>query len=357
MTTPFRTLIINPGSTSTKIAVYDDDQPLLSHSVEHPGEQLQAFERIADQFEMRRKMIVDLLAEKRIALDSLSAIAGRGGLLRSIPGGTYLVNDAMLTDLRSAERGEHASNLGALIGEAIARMAGCHCYIVDPVVVDELDEVSRFSGHPLLPRQSIFHALNQKRTARIVAGKIGKRYEEANVIVAHLGGGVSVGVHAKGRVIDVNNALDGEGAFSPERSGTLPAGQLVGLCFSGEYTEKQIRQMIKGKGGLVAYLGTHDMRLVEERIAQGDSEAEKVHSAMAMQVAKDIGQMATVVSGNVDAVALTGGIAYSKSFVDKVLKRINFIAEVFVIPGENEMEALRDGVLRVLSGEEAPLVY
>lgn len=352
-----RILVINPGSTSTKVAVFEGDETLISETVDHSAESLAPFERMADQFAMRKKIIVELLAKHRITIDSLSAVVGRGGLLKPIPGGTYRVNQTMLADLRAAERGEHASNLGALIADAIAREAECQSYIVDPVVVDELSDLARFSGHPELPRVSIFHALNQRRTARIVAGRIGKAYEESNIIVAHIGGGISVGIHSKGRIVDVNNALDGDGPFSPERSGGVPAGQLIGLCFSGKHEEKEIRQMIKGKGGIVAYLDTNDVREVEERINQKDESAEKVLEAMAYQIAKEIGQLATVVSGNVHAIAITGGVAHSKRVMDMIQKRINFIAETFIIPGENEMEALRDGVLRVLSGEEKALEY
>ncbi len=357
MSTQYQILTINPGSTSTKFALFKGEESLLTKNIDHSNEELAPFEKMVDQFQMRKSIIVSELESNNINIADIDAVVGRGGLLRPISGGTYKVNENMIADLYEAAMGEHASNLGALIADAIAKEANCESFIVDPVVVDELDDIARYSGSPLLPRKSIFHALNQKRTARMVAEQIGKKYEETNIIVAHMGGGISVGVHAQGRVIDVNNALDGDGPFTPERSGALPAGGLVGLCFGGEYDEKQIRKMIKGNGGLVAYLGSNDLRDVEKRIQAGDKEAEQVHDAMAYQVAKDIGQLATVVSGNVDAIALTGGVAYSQLFTDKIKSRVGFIADVIIIPGENELEALRDGAIRVLDGIDVSLDY
>ncbi len=357
MPTQYQILTINPGSTSTKFALFEGEQAVLTKNIDHTSYELAPFDKMVDQFEMRKSLIVQELEDNHVNVADIDAIVGRGGLLKPIAGGTYRVTPNMIADLHAAVMGEHASNLGALIADAIAKEAGCDSFIVDPVVVDELDGIARYSGNPLLPRKSIFHALNQKRTARMVAEQIGKKYEEANIIVAHMGGGISVGVHAQGRVVDVNNALDGDGPFTPERSGAVPAGDLVGLCFGGEYDEKQIRKMIKGNGGLVAYLGTNDLRDVEKRIQAGDKKAEQVHDAMAYQVAKDIGQLATVVSGKVDAIALTGGVAYSDLFTGKIKSRVGFIANVIVVPGENELEALRDGAIRVLDGTDVAQEY
>ncbi len=353
----YQILTINPGSTSTKFALFVGDDIVLGETVDHSAAELAPFGKMSDQFDFRKKIILAALARKQIDIKSLDAVVGRGGLLKPVSGGTYKVNDNMITDLRSAVRGEHASNLGALIAQAIAVEAGCESYIVDPVVVDELNDVARYSGNPLLPRVSIFHALNQKRTARMVATAYGMPYEDANIIVVHMGGGISAGMHSKGRVIDVNNALDGDGPFTPERSGTVPIGQMVGLCFSGEYTENQIRKMIKGGGGLVAYLGTNVLRDVELRIAEGNKEAELVHDAMVYQIAKEIGQLSTVVNGMVDAIALTGGMAHSDFFTNKIKDKVSFIADTVIFPGENELEALRDGAMRILNGEEESLAY
>lgn len=355
--TEYLILTINPGSTSTKFALFKGNEEILGDNITHSNEELAPYEKMVDQFEMRKSIIVNHLSEQNINLSDIDAVVGRGGLLKPIPGGTYKVNKAMIDDLHAAEMGEHASNLGALIAKAIADEADCESYIVDPVVVDELDNIARYSGNPLIPRKSIFHALNQKRTARMVADKIGKDYENCNLIVVHMGGGISAGVHVNGKVVDVNNALDGDGPFTPERSGALPAGGLVGLCFSGKYEEKQMRKMIKGEGGIVAYLGTNDLRVVESKIQEGDSQANMIYQAMAYQIAKEIGALATVANGKIDAIALTGGIAYSEKFTSLIEQRVNFIADVVVIPGENELEALRDGAIRVLDGVDSYKAY
>ncbi|THB70204.1 MAG: butyrate kinase [Gammaproteobacteria bacterium] len=350
-------LTINPGSTSTKFAVFSGEDIVLLENINHNNEELAVFEKLIDQFDMRKLLILEALNARNIDIIDLDAVVGRGGLLKPIPGGTYKVNQAMINDLYAAEMGEHASNLGALIADAIAQEADCESYIVDPVVVDELNNIARYSGNPLLPRVSIFHALNQKRTARIVSEQIGKEYLNSTIIVAHMGGGISVGLHENGKVIDVNNALDGDGPFTPERSGGIPAGSLVGLCFSGKYDQKQIKKMIKGEGGLVAYLGTNDLREVEDRIEQGDRLAKQVYEAMAYQIAKEIGSLAAVVNGIVDAIALTGGVAHSENFTKLITQRVGFIADVIVMPGENELESLRDGAARVLSGEDLAKEY
>ncbi|THB67914.1 MAG: butyrate kinase [Gammaproteobacteria bacterium] len=350
-------LTINPGSTSTKVTLFKGDTELFSSSVEHSSAELAKFEKISDQFEYRKSIILSAIEKEGINIKEIAAVVGRGGLLKPMSGGTYAICQKMIDDLHLAERGEHASNLGALIAKAISVTIDCPAYIVDPVVVDEMNDIARYSGNPLLPRKSIFHALNQKRTARIVAAKIGKPYESSNIIVAHMGGGISVGVHADGKVVDVNNALDGEGPFTPERSGTVPVGQLVDLCFSAEYEKGSIKKMIKGNGGLTAYLGTNDLREVVRMMDSGNHEAENVFQAMVYQVAKSIGEMATVVCGKLDAIALTGGMAYSERLTQEITKRVGFIAEVIIIPGENEMESLRDGALRVLSGVDKAKEY
>jgi butyrate kinase len=353
-----RQLIINPGSTSTKIAVFEDEKSVFETTLRHSNEELAKFERVADQFEFRKKLIIDALKENNIALDSLNAAVGRGGLLKPIEGGTYAVNDKMVEDIKTNPRGEHASNLGALIARSIGDEADIPSYIVDPVVVDELEDVARICGHPAFERVSVWHALNQKAVARRAAAeKFGKKYEEMNFIVTHLGGGISVGAHKKGRVIDVNNALNGEGPFTPERSGSLPAEQLVNVCFSGKYTEADIKKMIAGKGGLSALLGTNNAKEVSERAAAGDEKAKLIYEAMAYQVAKTIGEYAVVLDGKVDAILITGGIAYDKKFVEMIEKKVKFIAEVIVYPGEDELLALAQGGLRVLNIKEAAKEY
>lgn len=357
MTKQLHILVINPGSTSTKIGLFRDAQEVFVKSLSHSAEEIACYSRIADQYDFREKLILDALRENNFDPKNLDAVVGRGGTLKPIAGGVYEVNEAMKSDLREARYGEHASNLGALIADSIARAAGCRSFIADPIVVDELDDLARISGHPLIPRISIFHALNQKSVARHAAAKLQRSYEALTLIVAHLGGGVSVGLHHKGRVIDVNNALDGEGPFSPERSGGVPVGALIKLCLSGKYTEKELKQMITGKGGLVAYLGTNDAREVKKRVEQGDARARLVYEAMAYQIAKEIGALSTVVSGRVDAVVLTGGLAYEQGLVGMIRGRVSKIAEVLVFPGERELESLRESAARVLSGQEETRVY
>ena len=357
MSEVFRLLIINPGSTSTKIAIYDNEKPVLEETLRHSTEELAKYEKIYDQYEFRKNIILETLNEKGINLTKLSAVVGRGGLLKPIDGGTYKVNERMLEDLKVGVLGEHASNLGGILAHEIASQLNIPAFIVDPVVVDEMEDVARISGMPELERKSIFHALNQKAVARRAAKELGKAYNEVNLIVAHLGGGVSVGAHKKGRVVDVNNALDGEGPFSPERTGGLPVGDLAKLCFSGKYTLAEMKKKIKGNGGLVAYLGTNDAREVGKMIQNGDKKAELVYKAMAYQVAKEIGSLAAVLEGKVDGIILTGGIAYDKEFTKWIIDRVSFISKVFVYPGEDEMIALAEGGLRVLRGEEEAKVY
>jgi butyrate kinase len=353
----YRILVINPGSTSTKIALFNNEEPIFSVNIAHPAEELAKFPKIIDQYEFRKEIILKELESRGEKVETLSAVVGRGGLLRPIPSGTYKVTEKMLEDLRAGVNGEHASNLGALIADAIARPLNIPAFIVDPVVVDEMDPVAKVTGLPFIKRKSILHALNQKRIARIAARDLGKKYEEANLIVVHLGGGISVGAHRKGRIVDVNNALNGDGPIAPERAGSLPAWQLVELCFSGQYTKDEIKKLLAGKGGVIAYLGTNDMRVAEEMVNKGDKKARFIMEAMAYTVAKWIGMMAAALEGEVDAIVLTGGLAYYKDFVSWVEKRVKFIAPIMVYPGGDEMRALAEGALRVLRGEEVAKIY
>ncbi|WP_425447604.1 butyrate kinase [Dethiothermospora halolimnae] len=357
MTETYRLLVINPGSTSTKIAIFDNEKLVLEETLRHSSEELKDFETIFDQYEFRKNIILEILNEKGINITKLSGVVGRGGLLKPISGGTYEVNDKMLEDLKVGVLGEHASNIGGVIAYEIASQLNIPSFIVDPVVVDEMDDVARISGMPEIDRKSIFHALNQKAVARRASKELDKEYEDTNLIVAHLGGGVSVGAHRKGKVVDVNNALDGEGPFSPERSGGLPVGDLAKLCYSEKYTLAEIKKKIKGKGGLIAYLNTNDGREVEKMIENGDKKAELVYKAMAYQVAKEIGSCSAVLKGDVDGIVLTGGIAYDKNFVSWIKERVEFISKVFVYPGEDELIALAQGGLRVLRGEEKAKQY
>lgn len=353
----YKQLIINPGSTSTKIAVFEDDQCLYSETLRHSSEEIGKFAGIIEQFDYRRKLVLEALQKAGVNPAELDAVVGRGGLLRPIPGGTYTVNEKMIADLRAQPRGAHASNLGGLLARSIADNYRIPAYIVDPVGVDEMEPIARISGMPENPRESLFHALNQKAIARRAAADLKKHYEEMNAVVAHLGGGISVGAHTEGRVIDVNNAIPGEGPFSPERSGGVPVGNLVRMCYSGQYSQPEMMDKINGHGGLVAYLGTNDAIEVEKRINQGDGQAELVYRAMAYQVAKEIGAASTVLQGEVDAIIITGGIAHSQMLVDWIKQRVDFIAPVMVYPGEDEMEALAAGGLRVLQGQEEAKTY
>ena len=349
-------LAINPGSTSTKIGIYEDERLLVEHVLRHPSGDLQDFEQITDQYDFRKDIIINTLVKEGFQVEDFDAIVGRGGLVKPIVGGTYLVNKRLLEDLRIGVQGQHASNLGGLIADEIAKQIGKPAFIVDPVVVDELKDIARISGHPLLPRRSIFHALNQKATAHKYAKDIGKKYEELNLIVAHMGGGISVGIHENGYVIDTNNALDGDGPFSPQRSGGLPTGTLVSLCFSETHTLTEIKSMLVGKGGLVAYTGMDDIQELEKR-GKTEPDIQLLIDALIYQVAKEIAAMAVAVNGRVDAILLTGGIAYSDYITTEITKRISFVGEVKRYPGENELEALAMGALRVLRGEEEAKIY
>jgi butyrate kinase len=345
-------LVVNPGSTTTKFAVFEEDKLLFEKTLPHSHEEISCFERIADQFHFRKDLIMKELQERKIKLAAIAAVVGRGGLVRPIESGIYEVNEEMIKDLKDGLMGQHASNLGGLIADDIASLLpGAKAFIVDPVVVDEMEPVARISGHPEIERISIFHALNQKAKARIYAESVGRKYEEMNLIVAHMGGGISVGAHRKGRVIDVNNALDGDGPFSPERSGGLPSGQLADLCFSGKYTNEEIKSMISGKGGMVAYLGTNDFREVCRMADEGNQKAALLKDAVSYQVAKEIGALSAALEGNVDAIILTGGMAYQETHVDRIRKMVEYIAAVVVYPGEDEMKSLAFNGLLALEGK------
>ena len=354
----YKLLIINPGSTSTKVAVFQDKEQVFKKNIKHSVEDLAKFDRISDQFSYRKNVILNELKNEGIDINGLSAVVGRGGLLHPLTSGVYEVNDVMLRDLTAATYGEHACNLGGLIANDIAKEYGVKAYIADPVVVDEMEDVARYSGHPLFPRISIFHALNQKMIARQHAETVGKRYEDLNLIGVHLGGGISVGAHKKGRVVDVNNALNGDGPFTPERSGALPSGPLMKACFSGKYTKKDVDLMLKGQGGFVAYLGTNDALEVENAVKAGNKEWEKVYRAMAYQVAKEIGGLAaSALDMDVDGIFITGGMAYDKTFCAIVKEHVEKIAPVYVYPGEDEMKALAFNGLRVLNKETEVQIY
>ena len=351
-------LALNPGSTSTKVALFEDHTELWSETQRYDTDVIGRFSGVMEQEEFRLEEIRKCLAAHGATVADLDAVVGRGGLLKPIESGTYEVSDKMLEDLRACTWGAHASNLGAPLAVRLADEGGCgKAYIVDPVVVDEMCPLARYSGLPEIERRSIFHALNQKAVARRAAAELQKPYAECNLVVAHMGGGVSVGAHEKGRVIDVNNALDGDGPFSPERAGSLPVGGLVKLAFSGKYELPQLQKMLTGKGGLVAHLGTNDLREVIRRMDDGDEKARLLFEALAYRMAKEIGASAAALSGEVDIIILTGGLAYNERFTKLISDRVAFIAPVKIYPGEDEMQALVEGALRVLNGSEEARRY
>lgn len=357
-------LAINPGSTSTKISVYKDSEEVFTKTLRHTSEELAPYKGVIDQLAFRKDTIMKALAENNVELASIDICVGRGGVIRPIPSGVYGVNDAMIEDIRTVKYGEHASNLGGVLAleiskevEAVRCGSKVPAVIADPVVVDELDDVARLSGHPLFPHYSIFHALNQKAIAKRYAKEQGKKYEDISVLVAHLGGGVSVGVHKGGRVIDVNDALNGDGPFSPERSGSLPATLLINACFSGKYTKDEMKKFVNGKGGVVSYMNTNSMLELEHMVEAGDAKAKLVSDAFVYQLAKEIGAMSTVLCGKVDAILVTGGIAYSKSLMAQLKERVSYLAPVVVYPGEDEMGTLAANGLAVLNGEETIKEY
>ena len=352
----YRILVINPGSTSTKIGVFEDEVQLFSKTLRHSAEKIAEFAAIADQKSWRKDLVMEALKENDFDATTLSAVSGRGGLVAPLRGGTYATTDKLMADTAAGVGGQHACNLGGLIAREIGDELGIPSFIVDPPVVDELAPVARYSGHPVIARRSTFHALNQKAVAKRYAKEVGKKYEDLNLLVCHMGGGISVGAHVKGSVIDTENALDGEGPFSPERAGSLPSGDLVRLCFSGKYTEAEIKKMITGQGGLVAYVNSTDMKqlLID---AETDPKIAEVMDAFHYQIAKEIGAMAAVMCGQIDQIILTGGVAYGRESVEAITKHVGWIAPITVYPGEDELLALTQGALRVLKGEEKLMEY
>ncbi|WP_214845835.1 butyrate kinase [Exiguobacterium sp. S90] len=350
-----RILTINPGSTSTKIGIFEGTEQLFAKTLRHPAEAVGG--PLHAQLEIRRQVVLDVLAQEKIELKALTAVVGRGGLLRPLVSGTYAVNQEMREDLLSGIFGVHASNLGGLLADEIARTLSIPSFIVDPVVVDELEPIARLTGLPELERKSIFHALNQKAVAKRYAKQAEMPYEEMRLIVAHTGGGITVGAHLDGRVIDVNNGLDGEGSFSPERSGSLPVGQLIELCYSTKYKLEEMKRLVVGSGGLVAHLGTFDAIEIERRIDAGDEKAALLYDAMAYRIAKEIAAQSAVLYGQIDAIILTGGLAYSDRLTSAIEERVAHLGQVIRIPGEDELRALAEGVIRVLRGEEEVKEY
>ena len=351
-------LAINPGSTSTKIAVYEDEKPILLRTIRHSAEELKKFEDVIFEFPFRKQLVMDELTRNDIPLQ-FDAVIGRGGLVKPIAGGTYEINQTMLDDTHSGiAMHNHACNLGCLIAYDIAKeIPGCRSFIADPGVVDELNDYARISGSPLMNRICIWHALNQRAIAKRFAREIGRHYNDMNLIICHLGGGISVAADDHGRAVDANNALDGEGPFSPERAGSLPAADLIRLCFSGKYTEAQLLKRVAGQAGITAHLGSNDMRVIEKRIAEGDEHAKLIVDAMIYHVAKNIVAEGAVLCGNIDAILLTGGLARSEYIITNLRRRIDFLAPVYCYPGEDEMEALAMNALDVLRGRQEAKVY
>lgn len=355
----YRVLAINPGSTSTKISVFDDEKEVFIKTLRHDPAELDKVGSILEQDKFRKTLVLEAMKENEIEPSTLDAVIGRGGLVRPVTGGTYNINDKMLNDLKdpSIWGRIHASNLGAFIAKSIAEELNIPCYIADPVTVDEFEDIARISGVPEIERKSLFHALNIRFTARKLGQQLNKDFHKTNMIGVHMGGGITVAAIKQGNVVDVNNALLGMGPFSPQRAGALPIGDLLDMAYSGKYTKKELENYFTKTAGLMAYLGTDDGRVVSERIEAGDKDAKKFFDAMIYQVAKDIGACACVLSGKVDGIFLTGGLAYGKYLVDELSNRIKFIAPIFVYPGEFEMEALTMAALRVLKGEDPAKNY
>ncbi len=355
----YRVLAINPGSTSTKISVFDDEKELFIKTLRHDPAELDKIGTILEQDEFRKNLVLEAMRENNIDPNTLDAVVGRGGLVHPVTGGTYTINEKMLKDLKDPGIWGriHASNLGAFIAKSISNDFDIPCFIVDPVTVDEFDSIARVSGIPQIERKSLFHALNIRFTARKLAKQLDKKFENTNMVCAHMGGGITVAAIKEGRVVDVNNALLGMGPFSPQRAGALPIGDLLDMAFSGEYSKKDLQNMLTKTAGLMAYLGTDDGRVVAEMIEKGDDNAKMIFDAMIYQIAKEMGAFSTIMNGKVDAIFLTGGLAYGKYFVEELSKRIDFIAPVFIFPGEFEMEALTQGAVRVLKGDETAKIY
>lgn len=346
----YNILTINPGSTSTKIALFKDNELEFEQVLRHPAEELNQFSKLIDQYEYRKEKIINFLEEKNITLKDLDAISCRGGLIGPIPSGTYTINDSLFARLSTDV--VHASNLAGIIGYNLSKELGIPSYITDPVTVDEMAPIAKVTGIPGIERKSKFHALNQKAIARRAAKQLNRKYDESNFIVIHIGGGISIGAHEKGKVIDVNNVIDGDGPMAPTRAGSIPVEAVIDLCFSGKYTRTELKEYVSQRAGLTDYLGTSDVRDVQEMMEQGNEQAKMLYEAMAYQICKNVGAMATVLKGKIDAIVVTGGVAYSKQFIRLLKERIDFLGEVIVIPGEEEMLALAEGALRVLTGEE-----
>lgn len=352
----YKILAINPGSTSTKISLANDDQPIFMADITHTQEQLKPFKRISDQYHFRKQVVINELEKRNIPLD-FDAVIGRGGLAKPVSSGVFTITEKMIIDQQQAIH-QHACDLGCMIADEIAReIPGCRSFIADPGVVDEMEPEAHISGSPLMPRMSIWHALNQKAIGRRFAKDMETSYEKLNLIICHLGGGISIAAHDHGRAIDANNALDGEGPFSPERAGTLPAADLIHLCFSGKYTEEQLLKKVSGQAGLMAHLGTNDLKEVMTWIKAGDKHAEAIVSAMIWHIAKNIVAEGAVLYGKVDAILLTGGMARSEYIIDRLKRRISFLAPVYVYPGQDEMQALTENALAVLRGERLAQDY
>ncbi|MBW4897779.1 butyrate kinase [Prevotella denticola] len=352
----YKILAINPGSTSTKISLANDDQPVFVADIAHSQEELRIFKRISDQFHFRKQVVIEELKKRNVPLD-FDAVIGRGGLAKPVPSGVFAITEKMIIDQQQAIH-QHVCDLGCMIADEIARdIPGCRSFIADPGVVDEMEPEARVSGSPLMPRMCIWHALNQKAIGRRFAKDMGTTYEKLNLIICHLGGGISIAAHDHGRAIDANNALDGEGPFSPERAGTLPAADLIHLCFSGKYTEDQLLKKVSGQAGLIAHLGTNDLKEIMNWIKAGDKHAEVVVSAMIWHIAKNIAAEGAVLYGKVDAILLTGGMAKCDYIIERLKRRINYLAPIHVYPGQDEMKALTENALAVLRGERAARDY
>lgn len=355
----YRVLSVNPGSTSTKIAVFDNDEEILSHTLRHDPQDLGKYEDLMDQLDFRIELVKEALEEDGVKINSLDVVVGRGGLVKPVESGIYKINKQMFEDLQNKSLWDktHASNLGAFIAEAIANEVNVPAYIADPVTVDEMDEIARISGVPEIERQSLFHALNIKSIARKTAKKTGKPLSKSNLIACHMGGGISVAALKEGKVVDVNNALLGMGPFSPQRAGALPLSGLINLCYSGDYTKAELEKKLVKHSGLMGYLGTDDGLKIEKEVENGNRKFKIIMQALAYQVSKEIGACATVLNGNVDAIFITGGLAYDKFLTKWIKERTEFIAPIYIFPGEGEMEALAEAGVRALSGEEIPKEY
>lgn len=355
-------LVINPGSTSDDIGYYRGNEVVFEVTVRYSQTDLEPYDgkNVTEQLPLRKKIILDYLLDHHVRLEEIDAVIGRGGFIRSVEGGVYAVNDQMVSDLETGRYGGiHACNLGGILAREIAKYAQCPCFIANPVVIDEMQPIAHYSGMPNNPRISIFHALSQKRVARLIAEKLGRSYEHVNCIVAHGGGGASVGAHQAGKVIDVSHGYEGDGIMTPQRSGAVPCSPLIDMCFSGKYTQKEMHLLLRGKGGLVAYTGTYDVKELEEFIKTGkkrpgslitcnQAQAKEALDAMIYQMAKEIGAMAVVLKGKVDFIALTGGQMYSKYIPQEIGRQVGWIAPVYVFPGSEEKDALRDAARRAL---------